>query len=409
MLTMKILLVNKYFFMKGGSERVFLNEAELLRKRGHCVLFFSMADERNLPAAESGYFVNRIDYADPGHFGKRMAAGLRIFYSFEAAKKLGRLLDQEKPDLAHLHNIHHQLSPSILPVLRSRRVPVVMTLHDYKMVCPAYLMISEGRPCERCRGGRYYQCLLRRCTKGSYAKSLINAIEMYLHHTILDLYRMVNIFISPSRFLREKLLAMGFRKKIIHLPYSFDVRSYRPCYGSTDGSVCYFGRLAGEKGLFTLLDAMEGVAAPLKIIGNGPIEDDLRARAGSARMPAVRFLGHRSGEELISEIAASRVVVVPSEWYENCPSSVLEAFALGKPVIGSRIGGIPELVRDGETGLTFTPGDAGDLREKLKTLLNNPGLGAGLGQAGRKYVESNLDPARYYPELFGVYRQAGAR
>ena len=404
---MKILLVNKYFYLKGGSERVFFNEAEMLRRRGHQVIFFSMADRRNLPSSESGFFIDPVDYDRPGHFGRRVAMGLRIIYSIEASKKLQHLLDREKPDLAHLHNIYHQLSPSILTALRSRRVPVVMTLHDYKMVCPAYTMFRDGGVCEECRGGRYYRCLIHRCTKGSYVKSLINVIEMHIHHSLLDLYRAVDTFISPSGFMREKLISMGLRKKVVHLPYPFEIGEYRPQYGSTDGSVCYFGRLSAEKGLFTLLRAMEGLDAPLKIIGTGPAEEQLRAAA--ARLPSVRFIGHRTGEELTSEIGACRAVVIPSEWLENRPSSVLEAFALGKPVIGSRIGGIPELVRDGETGFTFAPGAPSELREKLRILLNNPARGEEMGRAGRKYVENYLDPSRYYTELMKIYRDAVSR
>lgn len=405
---MKILLVNKYFYLRGGSERVFFNEAELLRGRGHRVIFFSMAGAPNLPSDRSGCFIEAIDYERPGSFGKRLAAGLKIIYSREAAKKIGRLLDRERPEIAHLHNIHHQISPSILPALRDRRVPVVMTLHDYKMVCPAYTLFREGRVCEECRGGRYYRCFLHRCTKRSFPKSLLNAVEMYLHHSVLDLYRLVDVFISPSRFLRDKILEMGFRKEVVYLPYSFSLRDYRPPPGPGDGSVCYFGRLSAEKGLSTLLEAMEGIDAPVKIIGEGPAGGALRERA-AGRLPSARFLGRRSGEELRSEIAASRLVVVPSRWYENRPSSVLEAFALGKPVIGSRIGGIPELVIDGETGFTFRPGDAADLREKIRALLADPGLGERMGRAGRRYVESDLDPDRYWPKLMEVYRRAGAR
>ena len=400
-------MANKYFYLKGGSERVFLNDAALLKEMGEQVIFFSMKDEKNLPTDWSSYFVEAIDYEEKAGLMKTLSRAARIIYSFEARRKIGELIDREKPDLAHLHNIHHQLSPSIIHALKKRHIPVVMTLHDYKMVCPVYSMLKMGRFCEECSGGNYYRCLVNRCTKGSYSKSLINVIEMYLHHRVLKIYDLVDVFISPSKFLRDKMISMGLKGKIVHQPYLMDTSGYSPAYGVKENSLCYFGRLSLEKGVMTLIRAMEGMGINLKIIGAGPESDKLKAAAGDLGLKNVEFLGYRSGEDLKAEIRSSLAVVVPSEWYENYPCSILEAFALGKPVIGARIGGIPEMVRDGETGFTFEPKNIDDLRGKIKLLLDNRDLVDKMGHEARKFVENHLNPSRYYRDLMNIYRMAG--
>ncbi|MFH1038810.1 MAG: glycosyltransferase [PVC group bacterium] len=403
---MKVLLANKYFYIKGGSERFFFNDAELLKRKGHQVIYFSMLHEKNLDCPEKAEFISRIDYENPKGIKEKLSQSLKLLYSCEARNKIDSLLRREKPDLAHLHNIHHQISPSIIHSLKKHQVPVVMTLHDYKMVCPAYMMVRRGRVCEECGGGRYYRCFFNRCTKESYAKSLLNVFEMYLHHRLLSVYNSVDVFITPSQFLLNKLEEMGFRGFLVKLTYSFDCRECRQEYGSDGRSICYVGRLSEEKGIYTLIQAVKGLDVDLKIIGEGPEESVLRAWAREQEMTNVRFLGYLSDAALRDEVRSSSVVIVPSEWYENCPNSVMEAFALGKPVIGARIGGIPEIVKDGETGFTFIPGDAADLRSKIRLLLDQPGLMVKLGKNARRYAEQALDPDKHYFELMKIYRMA---
>jgi glycosyltransferase involved in cell wall biosynthesis len=405
---MKVLMANKYFYLKGGSERVFFNDAALLEEMGDQVIFFSMKDEKNRSSPWSDYFVEAIAYEEKAGLKETISRAARIIYSFEARRKLDRLIDREKPDIAHLHNIHHQLSPSIIHALKKRKIPVVMTLHDYKMVCPVYTMLRRGHPCEECSGGKYYRCLANRCTKGSYSKSLINTIEMYLHHRVMKIYDLVDVFIAPSKFLRDKMISMGLKGKIVHQPYLMDTGGYIPAYGASADSLCYFGRLSPEKGLMTLIKAMEGMRINLRIIGEGPESDSLQAAVADLELKNVQFAGYRSGESLKEEISDSLAVVVPSEWYENYPCSVLEAFALGKPVIGARIGGIPEMVRDGKTGFTFEPKNIDDLRRKIKLLLENRDLVDKMGREARKFVEENLNPSRHYRDLMNIYRIAAA-
>lgn len=400
---MKILLVNKFFYLKGGNERVFLEEADLLKRNGHQVVFFSMFDKRNLSCPQSKYFINHIDYETPVKNIKQKI--LKMLYSFEAKEKIEELLNDYQIDIAHLHNIYHQISPSILDVFVKYKIPTVMTLHDYKLVCPSYSMLAHGKPCEKCRNGKYFWCLLKKCTKGSYVKSLLNVVEMYLHHEIIHIYDKIDVFISPSIFLKRKLKEMGFKKEIVHLPNFVNAKDYLPKYSFNEKIICYFGRLSEEKGLFTLLNAVKGIDIKLKIIGDGPIRKDLEERVRKENLENVSFLGYKSGDELKEEVRNSMAVVLPSESYENNPTAVLEAFALGKPLIGGRLGGIPELVKDGKTGLTFEPGNSDDLRSKIESLLKNPKQIAEMGKKARKFVEESFNPEKHYIQVIEVYKK----
>jgi glycosyltransferase involved in cell wall biosynthesis len=355
---------------------------------------------------------------DIGIKSKLMTAG-RILYSFEAKKRLSKLLDKYPVDIAHLHNIYHHISPSILYVLKKRKIPVVMTLHDYKMVCASYHLQAHGKPCEACSGGRYFMATKNMCVKESFAKSTLNALEMYLHHKIFNIYDNVDVFISPSRFLKDKLLEMGFKKEIQYLPNYIDIEKFR-IFGEDgedgkvekENSIVYFGRLSQEKGLFTLIDAVKILKAKnmnaikVKIIGSGPIKDLLESRVRSAGLTNIQFLGYKTGEELKDEIRKSMFVVLPSDCYENNPLTVLETFALGKPVIGSRIGGIPEIIENNVTGLTFEVGNAEDMCLKIEYLISHKDKRIEMGKNAIKFVEQELSIDNYYKRLMEIYQQA---
>lgn len=403
---MTILQINKFFYNKGGSERVYFDTSRLLRSKGHRVISFSMQHPANLPDENERYFVSNIDYESRGLWSKASASAT-LLYSFEARKKIEELIRKEKPDIAHLHNIHHQISPSILHSLRARGIPVVMTMHDYKMVCASYTMLAGRAPCEACRGGRYYRCILKRCVKGSLAKSVLSAAEMYLHHRILHIYGLVDLFISPSRFLKDKCAEMGFGGTVIHLPNFVDLSEYNEEPMGSENTALYFGRLSQEKGLYTLLEAMRGLETKLTVVGDGPLSGKLRSLAESdAGLRNVSFRGHLTGADLAGEIRRAAFVVIPSEWYENNPRSVIEAFALGRPVIGARIGGIPELVENGVTGFTFAPGDAASLRERITALAGDRDARAGMGRSARRLVEERFSAEKHYAGLMDAYRIA---
>jgi len=415
-----ILHVNKFHYLKGGSEVVYFQTAQVLESHGHKSLFFSMHHPDNQPCVTSDFFVPFIDFNKLEGLKENIRGAGRILYSLKSRKLLSNLLDRYKIDIAHLHNIHHQISPSILHEFKKRKIPVIMTLHDYKMVCASYNLLVQERPCEVCVRGNYYKAIIHRCVKDSFYKSVLGASEMYLHHSIIDIYGNVDIFIAPSLFLKNKLIEMGFEKEIVYLPNFIDLSNFDKFTGDTEceksgeeKSVVYFGRLARGKGLFTLIEAAyrhlkndKSKDLIVKIIGDGPLKDKLQEMVKASSIDNVRFLGYLKGEQLFNEITKSLAVVIPSEWYENNPMSVIEAFALGKPIIGSRIAGIPELVKDDLTGLTFEPENASDLYEKIVFLKNNPDKAKTLGRNAKLFVKNELNAENYYEKLIEIYNRA---
>lgn len=413
-----VLHVNKFHYLKGGSEVVYFQTANVLAEHGHRNVFFSMQHPENRPTEASDLFVPYIDFNNLENIGKSFAGALRILYYFKSKQLLTKLLDRYNVDIAHLHNVHHQISPSILHVLKKRGIPIVMTLHDYKMVCASYNLLVEERPCEVCVRGNYYKAITYKCVKDSHYKSFLAAIEMYLHHKIMDIYDNVDVFIAPSLFLKNKLIEMGFKKKIAYLPNFINSERFNILDLSINDSkkdektFIYFGRLTHGKGLVTLLEAAnlwlqndDSANVVVKIIGDGILKDELQEIVKTTMIHNVRFLGYMKREELFREIKKSIAVVIPSEWYENNPMAVIEAFALGKPVIGSRIAGIPELVKDDYTGLTFQTKNAFDLYLKMKFVIENPDKTKLMGQNARSFVLQELNSEKYYEKLIAIYEQ----
>ncbi len=399
---MKILLINKFFFSFGGSETAFFQSAQLLQERGHQVIFFSMDHPRNRAARESPHFVPRIDFERMGGWREKSRAVMRILFGHGVRVNLDELLRAEKPDIAHLHNIYHHLSPAIISTLKRHKVPVVMTLHDYKVVCPNYRMFVRGRTCERCRGSRYFWCLLRKCVKNDPLKSLICSLEGLLHGKT---YARVDRFVAPSRFLIAKIEEMGFAGRCSYIPNFFAPTRAQAAVTPAKPLVLFFGRLVEEKGVSLLIEAMAGVPARCLIIGDGPGKEALRALAAQRPTARVRFLGHQPYGVLQKAVLRSSLVVVPSLWYENNPFSIIESFSLGVPVVAARIGGIPELVIDRETGMLFTAGRSDELREKITLLLGDPGLGRTLAANARRHLERNFNAAGHYEKLLALYRE----
>jgi glycosyltransferase involved in cell wall biosynthesis len=403
---MNILQINKFFYLRGGAEASFFETSKILQERGHRVSFFSMDHPDNMNSPYSRYFVSAVDLENPKTMREKLKGAGRIIYSWESRNKLGELLEQGLPDLVHLHNIHHHISPSILHTLKKYDLPVVLTLHDYKPVCPVYTLLCRGQVCERCRKKRFYFCLLKKCCKDSLSKSALIMTEMYFHHHILKIYGSVDAFISPSRFMKHKLKELGFRGKIHHLPNPIGPEEFLPSYTWEKEFIVYFGRLSKEKGIFTLLRAMKDLPVQCKIFGEGPEKKELIKIAEDENISNVAFPGFISKEELKNALRKAMFAVVPSEWYENYPYSIIESFALGKPVIASKIGGIPELVEEAKTGLTFEPGNVEELKSKIMYFLNNPEQIVNFGKNARYFVERNLNPENYYQNLMTIYRKA---
>jgi len=403
---MRILQVNKFYYRKGGADIHFLDLSDLLAKRGHKIIPFSMESEKNLSSPFAKYFVSHVDLSKPKFsLGGFKAIG-RMFYSFEAKRKVNKLIKDEKPDLVHIHNIYHQISPSILPVFKKYKLPVVMTIHDYKLICPNYKLFVNGKVCERCKKYKFYNAVLHKCLKNSFLASWIACKEMYFHKILRIYEKNIDLYISPSQFVKDKLAEWGFDKnKIKILSHFINPNEFQPNYES-ENYILYFGRLSVEKGVDILLEAMGKVQSnlKLKIAGTGPEEKKLKNMAKKLRLKNVEFLGYKEKGELIKLAQKSKFVIMPSIWYEVFGLSILESFALGKPVVGSNIGAIPELIKEGKTGLLFEPGNSRQLADKIDKLNCQADNMVEMGKNARKMVEDKFGIEEYYEKIKEIYK-----
>jgi len=355
---MRILHISHNHHIVGGSDRVFFETTRLLERAGHQVVPFCMANARNLPSQYSAYFPKGADSAAP-----KVLDSAQYFYNADAKVKLKKLLDDEGPfDLAHLHIYHGKQTPAILPVLRGHGIPVVQSLHEYKLACPVYTLQRNGANCQLCVSGSKLNSVLHRCKDRSFLKSAVMAAEMATSRILGDV-RLVDRFICVSDFQRQIMQRAGIAPEKLTTLHNFVDQGETPNAFDPNGYLLYFGRIEELKGLKTLIRAVVQTGHTLAIAGDGGWVPDLKALiAGQSN---IRFVGFQSGDELNTLINGAGAVVVPSEWYENCPMSLLEAKSRGKPIIGARIGGIPELIRDGVDGVLFSPGDEQDLRRAL--------------------------------------------
>ncbi len=402
---MKIVQVNKFYYPRGGADIYALALSDLLRAAGHEVIPFAMHHPENLATPYARYFVSYVDLKKHEGWWSDLKKFWRIVYSFEARRKFARLLRDEKPDVVHVHNVYHQLSPSILDAARAARVPVVMTVHDYKLFNPNYSMFGHGGViCEHGRDGRFWEIVRYNCM-GSRAASFTVACEAYLHRWRRTYERAVRRFVSPSMFLINLAALYGWKhSQFVHLP-SF-VRPIRPPRAGGKECILYFGRLSREKGLSYLLEAAKMArTVPLVIAGRGPEEAALRSQAGALGLRNVTFVGFKEGAELWRLVQGARAVVAPTMSYENYPLSVIEAQSLGKIVIATRRGGLPEMVHDGENGFLVNPGDSLELAKTMERVWQMPAdeRGAMEGAARARVLREN-DPTDHVRRIVALYK-----
>lgn len=403
---MNVLLVNKFYYIKGGSETYLFALEEELRKKKHNVFPFAMQDDKNNEAITSEYFVNNIDYGNSS-FLKKIGLSAKIVFSREAYKKMNSLLDRYQIDIAHLNIFQHQLSPSILYPIKKRNIPIIYTVHDLKVMCPNYKMLTKGSICEKCINGKYYNVVLNKCTKDSLLGSTVNMVESYVH-SFLGIYKnLIDIFITPSKFYREKMIEWGFPpEKIIHIPNFVEPNKFSPSWKYEDYFL-YFGRLSEEKGIFTLLKAINEAKTNIKvkIAGSGPLQEKLESFIKEKNLSSkVELLGFKSGNELEELIKNSKAVIMPSEWYENGPLSLIESFAYGKLVIGSNIGGIPEHIDEDINGFLFEPKNYHELASIIdKVNLFEYKRLRDMGDSARKKVEDIYNNQYYMKNLLEAY------
>ncbi len=407
---MRILLINKFYNLVGGVERYVLEWEKILIDKGHEVVIFSMNAQKNNESEYSKYFVNNISFTANGGVGSRFKKGVSAIYSVEAKRNLKRLIKDTKPDIAHIHAFCYQLTPSILFPLKEANIPVVLTSHEYKPICPNQRLFNlhSGTICEDCKDKKFYHAVLNRCIKHSLFASLLCSAEAYIYK-FLDIYNnYVDFIVTPSSFMRDKFIAGRIKKeRIVHIPNFINIEKYTPMPIYKSKKFAYCGRLDGIKGIETLLQAVKLVKhGRLLIIGDGECKDKLKNIKKREAMHNVDFLGYRKSAELIEIMNGCMFTVLSSEGYENCPFAVLESMALGKPVIGSNIGGIPEIIDDGVDGLLFEPRNVDDLVRKIQYMLDNRQVVSDMGKMARRKVEKYYSSDIHYNKIMNVYVQA---
>ncbi len=401
---MKILMINKYHHITGGADTYYFQLSDLLRRKGHEVIEFCLKHPKNLASEYSEYFITGVTGENwkEARTIEKVKAYINGIYNIEAKKKIRLLIEKTKPDIAHIHNIFYQISPSILEPLKKACIPIIQTLHDYQVICASNNFYYNGRICENCSRGKYYNIISSQCYNNSLMASFLAFSARVIHNTFKIYNQNVDLFISPSKFLKDKLISHGIKEsKIKILPHSIESSNYKADYNFRD-YVVFAGRFVRHKGIMTLIKAFESLPIKLVLLGTGELLPEIEDYIDSHNLKNIKLSGFLRGKEFQEIIEYARFVIVPSEWYENSPLIIHESFAYGKPVVASNIGGIPELAT-GDVSLLFTPGDVEDLREKVKTLYYNDELIKVLGRNARKKVEDLYNPEIHYEKMIGFY------
>lgn len=400
-----LLSINNYHYLRGGAERVFLDHNYLYSRAGWKVVPFCMDHPNNLDSQWSNYFVNNIEFGNSYSTVDMVGMIPKVIYSMEARHKITELCKIISPSICHVHNIYHHISPSILSAISMLNIPIVMSLHDLKVVCPAYTMFNSCGVCEKCKQGNLFNVVKNRCIKNSLLLSSLVYIEATLHKYLRTYEKYVDRFIVPSLFLQTKLIEWGFESdKLIYIPNFVDAHDVISREDISNEFV-YFGRLSPEKGISTFILAAAKAKVAVRIVGVGPEEDSLRKLALKVGCDA-QFCGYLSGEKLKESISRCLAVVLPSECYENAPLSILEAYSQGKLVVGSSIGGIPELVIDGETGFLFETGSVDNLAEKLEETIRLDAVRrSNMSINAHEFVQRNHNSAAYMKRVNTLYHE----
>ena len=364
---MKILMVNKFLYPRGGSESYMLYLAEHLKKLGHEIAFFGMYDEKNTVGNPAGLYTQNMDFHAKG-FG-RFLYPFKIIYSFEAKRKIMQVIDAFKPDIVHMNNINFQLTPSIIYGIKKKGIPLVQTVHDYQMICPNHLLYNfdKNTPCEKCVKGSHINCVKNKCIHGSFVKSVIGVMEAKFY-SWLKTYKKIDLFVCPSTFLENKLLSAkkyyAGKTKTIH--NFIDKEKFATRDRKEEPYIVFVGRLSKEKGIENIAGAAKLLPEYTFVVaGSGPDEGMLKD------IENIKLAGFLTGDALCDLMGKAKVLLLPSVCYENCPLSILEAHALGVPVVTMNSGGMAELVKDGVTGTLVNEATPEEIARKLKETVEN--------------------------------------
>jgi glycosyltransferase involved in cell wall biosynthesis len=403
--TVRIILTHNNYAVQGGAEVFYHEVGRVLRTQGHHVAYFSATND----AAETpwrDYFPSVVLYSEGGLFAKTIKFP-HMVYNRKAKQKMARLIEDFKPDIIHAFAIYVQLTPSILDAAREAGVPVVMSCNDYKHICPNYKLYHHGKICEECKGGKFYRATANRCCHDSIAYSVASTVEAYAHNWMNIYNKNVHTFLFASEFMAHKTEAFwgkeNFRWRMLRNPFG----AHKHAASNEAGNYAlYFGRLIEEKGVDVLLDAAALARdVPLVVVGDGPDMDKLKKQAASQGLTHVQFVGTKWGDDLDKILRGCRFVTVPSLWHENFPYVILQSFAMGKPVIGSNRGGIPELVAHGERGLVYEATDARALARFNSQLWNDKPATLRMGHAAKRYVDETFNDNNFYNNLMNIYRE----
>lgn len=397
---LKILNAGQNYRITGGSDRGQLALESVLRRHGHEVIPFATTHPKNYPTQWSDYFPERVNFEQP-----TPKDIINFIYSRPAANAIAKLIETIPIDIAHLHIYYGQLTSSILAPLKQRKIPIIQTLHEYKIVCPVYTLISNNENCQDCQGHRFWKATRKRCNRGSLARSFLSTVESYLSRA-LGSVDLVDHFITLSHFQREKIIELGIPAKKVTAIHNFvDTAGIEPNH-QPGRYFLYFGRLERLKGLFTLIEAASTLTdTPLLIVGDGSIRSDLETLIQEKELHHIQLLKFCEGDTLKQLIYNSICSILPSQWYETLGMTLLESFCYGRPVIASAMGGMTEIVRDGVDGYVVPPDNVEELREKMISMAENPQKAVNMGLAGRKKLESQFNSDIYYQKLMEVYVQ----
>lgn len=405
---MRILIVNAFHFPGGGDSTYAFNLAALLRGKGHKVAFFAMQDGRNISDENSDLFVSHIDFTELNR-RKSLLSGLkimrRVIYSTDARTKFGRLIKRFQPDIVHLQNIHAHITPSVIFEAKAQGLPVVWTLHDHKLVCPNshFRIDATNEICLACNSSSYFRAVFKKCKKGSMLASAMAALEAYAHR-FMHVRDKIDAFLSPSAFLRDMLLERGFSPEaVLHLPL-FIPDSMFSHERKSKGYLLFLGRVVPQKGILNLIDSCK-LAPEISVIIAGSVGRPLDEQLPALLPDNARYVGMKQADEVRHLLSESSAVLVPSLCFENQPFSILEAFAAGKPVIASDLGGMSELVRNSNGGLLVPPGDARALAESMKWIASHTSQANEMGQIARDYAMKTHSVQSHYNRLTKVYER----
>jgi glycosyltransferase involved in cell wall biosynthesis len=390
---MKILLVHNFYQQPGGEDVVFEQERRLLERAGHTVIAYCRSNQE-----VEGYRGSR-----------RLQLALRVVWAEDTRKDFVRLLRQEKPELVHVHNTFVMVSPSIFSACRDAGVPVVQTLHNYRLYCPAATFFRDGHLCEECVEHGLWRGVAHGCYRDSRGATAVVAMMLAVHHQRQTWNRDVNCYIALTEFARAKFLECGLPAEKLFVKPNFVHPDPGPRPSGEGEYALFAGRLSPEKRVSTMLAAwkhLRELNIPLVIIGGGPQLGQLEKEAVLQGLTGVSFRGQLSRDQTLGIMRKARFLVFPSEWYENFPVTIAESFACGVPVICSRMGAMQQIVDDGRTGLHFTTGDAVDLSEKVEWAWNHSEDMAIMGNEARHEYETKYTAAKNYPILMEIYQRA---